>query len=222
MGKVFAVSDLHGQYDYFKQIKEYMKEDDMCYVLGDCVDRGPGSIKILLDIIADKRFKMIKGNHEQIMIEALEQAEQGYMDFQLWYMNGGYETHLEFMSYSREIQLAVISYLKRLPVKLEYKDIILTHAGFSFALEEYVLDDILDEERLMWDRSHLTSTAKSKRGKIQVHGHTPTGLIKEGVEGVFMYSEGKYCIDTGCCFGYPAALLDLDDLLVEYFFKEER
>lgn len=213
MSKVYAVSDIHGQYEMFLKLKELMEEDDICYVLGDCVDRGPGSIKILMDIMVDKRFKMLLGNHELMMLEALEAAEEGYMDFQLWYGNGGQGTHMEFMEYDRGTQMAILSFLKRLPVKFEYKDIILTHAGFSFELEEYVLDDILDEERLVWDRSHITSRALSKKGKIQVHGHTPTATIDRGAAGkICAYHKQKVCIDTGCCFGYKMGVLDLDEL----------
>lgn len=217
MAKVYCVSDLHGQYDIFKRIKEFMKEDDVCYVLGDCVDRGPGSIKILLDIMVDKRFKMILGNHEQMMLEALDSAEEGVMDFQHWYGNGGYKTHMELMKYERGTQLAILSFIRKLPVKLEYKDVVLTHAGYSFSLEEYVLD----EDRLLWDRSHLTSAAKSKLGKVQVHGHTPTPLIIDGAKGILQYSEGKYGIDTGCCFGADAGLLDLDTFEETYFKHKE-
>ena len=135
------------------------------------------------------------------------------MDFQLWYGNGGYQTHMEFMEYDRETQIKIISFLKKLPYKLEYKDIVLTHAGFSFELEEYVLDDILDEDRLIWDRSHIESTAKSKLGKMQVHGHTPTAVIDKRYEGkILQYHEQKICIDTGSCFGYSLGLIDLDTL----------
>lgn len=213
MGRVFACSDLHGQYDKFLKLKSIMQEDDICYVLGDCVDRGPGSIKILLEIVQDERFKMLMGNHEDMMLETLAAAEEGYMDFQLWYGNGGYQTHMEFMEYDRETQIKIISFLKKLPYKLEYKDIVLTHAGFSFELEEYVLDDILDEDRLIWDRSHIESTAKSKLGKMQVHGHTPTAVIDKRYEGkILQYHEQKICIDTGSCFGYSLGLIDLDTL----------
>lgn len=213
MGRVFACSDLHGQYDKFLKLKSIMQEDDICYVLGDCVDRGPGSIKILLEIVQDERFKMLMGNHEDMILEALAAVEEGYMDFQLWYGNGGHQTHMEFMEYDRETQIKIISFLKKLPYKLEYKDIVLTHAGFSFELEEYVLDDILDEDRLIWDRSHIKSTAKSKLGKMQVHGHTPTAVIDKRYEGkILQYHEQKICIDTGSCFGYSLGLIDLDTL----------
>lgn len=211
MGKVYGVSDLHGQYDLFKMIKEYMSEEDVCYVLGDCVDRGPGSIKILVDIMADKRFKMVLGNHEAMMIEALQDAEEGYMDFQLWYMNGGQETHMELMEYDRPAQLAIMSFCKKLPIRLDYKDLILTHAGFDWS------DVDPDEDTLLWDRSHIESKTPSPEGKTQIHGHTPVPDIKKGCWTPIRYSDHKICIDTGACFSKKVSIIDLDTLEVIVF-----
>lgn len=41
MGRTFACADLHGQYNLYKQIKNFLKEDDKVYFLGDATDRGP-------------------------------------------------------------------------------------------------------------------------------------------------------------------------------------
>ena len=33
---IYAIADLHGQYNLFQQVKEYIKPTDKVYVLGDC------------------------------------------------------------------------------------------------------------------------------------------------------------------------------------------
>ena len=35
---VFACSDLHGRYDLFKMIQDFLKEDDQLFVIGDVVN----------------------------------------------------------------------------------------------------------------------------------------------------------------------------------------
>ena len=39
MGRVFACSDLHGMMSLYKQIKDFLKPDDIVYFLGDASDR---------------------------------------------------------------------------------------------------------------------------------------------------------------------------------------
>ena len=50
MGKVYACADLHGQYELWKQIRDYCAEDDIIYFLGDACDRGPEGIKIIKEL----------------------------------------------------------------------------------------------------------------------------------------------------------------------------
>lgn len=50
---VYVMSDLHGCYDaYVKILKKIsFSKEDILYILGDVVDRGPNGMKILLDIL---------------------------------------------------------------------------------------------------------------------------------------------------------------------------
>ena len=46
---IYAMSDIHGQYELFRNLMKQIPlgKDDTLYVLGDVVDRGSASIKIL-------------------------------------------------------------------------------------------------------------------------------------------------------------------------------
>ena len=48
----YVISDIHGQYEPFKRILQQINfsDDDVLYVLGDAIDRGPDGIKILKEI----------------------------------------------------------------------------------------------------------------------------------------------------------------------------
>ena len=47
-------------------------DDDVLYILGDCCDRGPDSLKIYLYIQKFDNIHLIKGNHEIMMRDAFK------------------------------------------------------------------------------------------------------------------------------------------------------
>ena len=47
----YAFSDIHGNMALFKTIQEFLKDDDICYCLGDCADRGPDGWAIIKEAI---------------------------------------------------------------------------------------------------------------------------------------------------------------------------
>ena len=49
---IYVLSDLHGHFDIFIQMlkKINFNDDDELYILGDCCDRGPDSLKIYMYI----------------------------------------------------------------------------------------------------------------------------------------------------------------------------
>ena len=70
---VYCISDIHGEIDKFHAMLELIRfsETDTLYVLGDVIDRYPGGVDILLEIMQSKNIIMIKGNHEQMMYDDL-------------------------------------------------------------------------------------------------------------------------------------------------------
>jgi serine/threonine protein phosphatase 1 len=86
-GRVFAVGDLHGMAHAFDQLLDRAGFDpasDLVWSLGDLVDRGPYSPRCL-DLLDEPWFRAIRGNHEQLMLEA---ADERSVWFQ-WMVNGG-------------------------------------------------------------------------------------------------------------------------------------
>ena len=61
----YVMSDLHGNYDaYIKMLNKIaFKSPDMLYILGDVLDRGPNSIKIILDLMKRPNVEVLAGNH---------------------------------------------------------------------------------------------------------------------------------------------------------------
>lgn len=66
---VYAISDIHGEYERFKELLERcnFKSEDTLYILGDVIDRGEASLEILKYIMHQPNMRMLKGNHESIL-----------------------------------------------------------------------------------------------------------------------------------------------------------
>lgn len=70
--RLFVVGDLHGCYNELMQqlsIVDFNFNNDLLISVGDLVDRGKDSLKCL-ELVKEPWFKAIRGNHEQMCLEA--------------------------------------------------------------------------------------------------------------------------------------------------------
>ena len=65
---IFVVSDIHGDFKAWRKLKNALNANDLCYVLGDACDRERHGIQILSEIMEDKRFHYLIGNHDDFII----------------------------------------------------------------------------------------------------------------------------------------------------------
>jgi serine/threonine protein phosphatase 1 len=89
MNRIFACSDLHGNYKVFQSILQKIDETDKVIILGDVVDRGEHGFQMLKEILLDKRFILIKGNHEDMFVDDMREfhRNEGRDESHAW--NGG-------------------------------------------------------------------------------------------------------------------------------------
>jgi len=59
---------------------------DRCFSVGDLIDRGPQS-KECLPFLDENWFNPVRGNHEQLLIEAVREPRPESLT--MWYLNGG-------------------------------------------------------------------------------------------------------------------------------------
>lgn len=126
----YVLSDVHGQYTSYRKMLDKIKfsEDDFLYVLGDVIDRGPEGIRIIQDIRHRKNAELLLGNHEYMLMNALqylrdreagtvnEDEIDGITPYELWVhpCNGGEGTCLEWLSMPAEEQKELEDYLRSL------------------------------------------------------------------------------------------------------------
>ena len=188
MGKVYASSDWHGCGAPAQKLIDYLKPDDTLYFLGDAIDRGPDSIKLLDWLFTDPRVKMLKGNHEDFMEKCVPLLidDDNYChdsDIDLWlYDNHGMQT-FEYLvnNKTNEEIMEYIDKIKKLPLRLVYDSplghkVIMEHAGFTPGDIPHRSHDSL------WDREHFYDNWNLDYEKYNniylVHGHTPVQYLK--------------------------------------------
>ena len=230
MNKVYAIADIHGQYNLWRQIIETLDQNDILYVLGDCGDRGPDGWKIICEALRDPRVIYIRGNHEEMLLHNWRYDWCGE-DFYMWQYNGGYETFenmLQDVNHQKYlIELAKTKFYHC--YKSKNGNIIhLSHAGFTLMQN----DAIPHKDDLLWDRDHLEDGCdwwpEENPNDYIVHGHTycasrcfsRVDIKLNNSKTVGRYAHGhKICID-GRSFQYgKIAMLDLDTLEEIVFYN---
>jgi serine/threonine protein phosphatase 1 len=169
-----AIGDVHGRLDKLEELFERLNEkyattEKMVVMLGDYVDRGPQSAQAV-ELIRDCQspsFHVLKGNHEQLMIDAVLN-DDGY----LWIANGGGTTITSYTDmYGEDADNKMRSdseWMESLPCVVESDHRIYVHAGLN---PRKPIERV--EEELLWIRDPFLMSTRDW-GKHVVHGHTHT------------------------------------------------
>ena len=217
MGRVFAVSDLHGMYNLYEQINNFIEPEDRVYFLGDAGDRGPEGWKTIKAILSNPQWFYLKGNHEAMLVEAIdeyyEDGRPGFFTYRL-FDNGGASTYESILA-EKDVKF----WLERsrlLPTCDSYVGtqgiVFLSHSGYlpkpgwDFTHPEI-------ENRLIWDREHIKNKHfRNDSYDIVIHGHTPIQHITDNYQpGAFWYcGNRKCCIDNASFHTGITCLLDLN------------
>lgn len=241
--RIYAVGDVHGRYDLWKKLLRSIDEHQerlprakasYVVVLGDIVDRGPESGKVVghLSSLQDRGSNVVTllGNHEDMMLRALRR-EPGLM--RAWLRIGGAAT---LRSYGIDVDAispddpslvdqarkaipeSHIRWLSTLPLSIRSGDYFFCHAGIrpGVALKRQSRSDLL------WIRDEFLQD-ESEHGVVVVHGHSvsadaetrsnrigiDTGAYRTGVL-TALYLEGTEkeflsVSDAGGATGLPAS-----------------
>ena len=230
----YVLSDIHGHLQRFESIMHQinLQPTDTLYILGDVVDRFPDGIKILRRIMKMPNVKMLLGNHEHMMLNAIgdyfdvqSHKYMGDRELRLWYRNGGQVTHEYLKHIRKDLRAEVFAYLRQLPLNLDvevngikYK---LVHGS---PVENYMTSYYYSSkystiaEFAVWERWNETMPVPD--GYVMIFGHTPTIHFNPD-EPWSIWSCGE-AIGIDCGSGYAdgrLCCLRLDDMTV--FYSEE-
>ena len=227
----YVLSDIHGNERRFRSILRQIRlgKEDTLYILGDVIDRHPGGIRILRQIMAAENMKMLLGNHEYMMLRAVGCPYDDNWDdgraLAHWYRNGGKVTHDHLKRIRKTVRREIVDYLRALPlsVDLEVNGAIykLVHAAPA---EAYTMEPKYKNavHFAVWKR--LEADDSLTGDYTLIFGHTTTKHFQNRVPMEIWTGDRRIGIDCGS--GYPEdppegrlACLRLDDGKV--FYSEE-
>jgi serine/threonine protein phosphatase 1 len=203
--RIFAIGDIHGHLTALEALVEGLplEEGDLVVFLGDYVDKGPdvrGTIEYLLEFATTHRAVFLRGNHDQMMVDAREDSSK----FAIWECLGG-ENPLA--SYGAPFS---IEGLQSVPAEhweflqetsrdwFETDELIFVHGG----IRADRAPDEEDRERLLWLTLEAASLHDSGRTVICGHSRQESGQIADLGHTI--------CIDTGINSGGWLTGLALD------------
>jgi serine/threonine protein phosphatase 1 len=232
LSNTYFISDIHGEYDKFKKLLEYIEYDESknLFILGDLCDRGEKTKEVIEYILTLPNVKMILGNHDYFMIKSLES-----MDYTVNWLSIGYGGNATLRSYNYNLN----DYLKNYTTEYknhcellnkmfyyyeEFDSLVMVHAGVNpnRNIEEgQGLNDIL------FIREEFYNHEEPMKNKVIMFGHTPTNFIDNNDKDEIYVDDRKIGIDTGAVFGGKMSLikfnkysLDEKDIEVIYIDKD--
>lgn len=194
---IYAISDIHGSYERYRKMLDLidLREEDTLYVLGDCVDRGPGSAKVLQDMASRDNVIPLLGNHDRfaasflriLCTEITEENALTHLDADFmrglmdWQANGGDTTMKAFRALSRNEQKDLIDYLESFSLyeicEVNGRVFIMTHAGLGSEKARRLSS--YSEEEMTMARSDPRTVFYDDPKIYTISGHTPTFFYNE-------------------------------------------
>lgn len=190
--RVYAVGDIHGRADLFEMIITRIENDNAArgpaqttmILLGDLVDRGPGSATVIAmarEWAKFRKVRILQGNHEEMFLKSFEDENtlRHFLRF------GGRETLLSYpitaeeyqrttldelqMLMAERVPFADVQFMRGMENLIRIGDYVFVHAGIRPGVP-------LDQQSpadLRWIRGEFLDDP-TPRDFAVVHGHTIT------------------------------------------------
>lgn len=210
---IYVTSDAHG---HLRALDNALGQaapgaDDIIYVLGDMIDRGPDPVGVVELVRSLPNARVLMGNHERMMLDVI--AKGSARDELIWERNGGFSTAAGLDALPRERYLEIMDWIAALPVsdavEAGGRSYLLAHAGINaFRLCRDLSEAGMDggsfadvpvetlravmskqlEYDLLWIREQFWGwptglVGPDGRGPVVIAGHTPSLVL------------GRYAID---------------------------
>jgi serine/threonine protein phosphatase 1 len=204
---VYGVGDVHGMADLLSHLLAEIEADSALYgqpatvvFLGDVVNRGAQTRQVLDRLIAGParpgdRWIVLRGNHEQMMLDALTSGDP--FTFRRWLKMGGAQTLASYGGTRRRatqerarelVGSAHLRFLAGLPLMHIAGEYLFVHAG----VEPGVPLHRQDAARLLTIRGRFLKKAHGLPFTV-IHGHTPS-------DGDPVLGPGRIGVDTGAYY----------------------
>ncbi|OZG69956.1 hypothetical protein BTA51_28520 [Hahella sp. CCB-MM4] len=163
-GRDFICSDIHGHFSLLEEQLSHLdfdKEKDRLFCLGDLIDRGQESDQVI-DYLRKPWFFSILGNHELMLIDAMETGNNHV--FMQWYSWGGDWAE----DFSQEALTEYYEALVELPMAIELH-LTKNDPGGKVGLVHAGLPDICDWHTVRQDLSAMDVRDNSTGTSLTYH-----------------------------------------------------
>ena len=219
---IYAIGDIHGHLDKLRIAHELVETDraregaaDAPLVhVGDLVDRGPDSAGVI-DYLAelsrsDPRQIVLKGNHDSMFVEFLENRPGRWSETRYLHPNIGGRATLASYGLPRDGSARALhdkaqknvpedhrAFLTYRPLSHRTGECLFVHAGIfpGIPLEKQ------DPADLMWIRDTFLFDTRD-HGVLVVHGHTPVPTVE--------HHGNRLAIDTGAAWDGPVSAVVIE------------
>ncbi len=202
--RIFVVGDIHGCLNKLNEkllSVDFDESKDLLISVGDLIDRGEQNIECL-DLITQPWFRAVRGNHEQMAIDALASEEYSH-----WLANGGI-WYFQLDTDEKLLATSLIKQVANLPLIIEVTTdsgkYIIAHADYPS--DSYHFGKPISEQHVIWNRERVRK-AKFHEGeeivgaKYFIFGHTP---MNEAI-----WFKNQLYIDTGAVFGRELTMIQI-------------
>ena len=201
--KKLVVGDIHGCYGEFLNLLEKcgLSEDDEIIALGDIVDRGPDTPRLLEFFSSHQNVRSVMGNHERKHIRSYQ---------------GKVHPALSQMITRRELSedgyRKMIDFIGNFPISIELDDALLIHGFYEPGLslkeqKENVLIGTMSGETYFFTRYNIPWYQLYDGEKPVIAGHHDYSRSHKPM----VIKDKVFLIDTGCCYGGALTGLILPD-----------
>ncbi|HDS06689.1 MAG TPA: serine/threonine protein phosphatase [Bacteroides sp.] len=227
MKNYWFIGDIHGEIRLLDRLLPHVQRfsPEAVIFVGDYIDRGAHSREVVDRILElEVPVHCLLGNHEMMMLDAIEHAGIGYSPVELWYYNGGETTlqsfgYTSFFSFQSGMDAQYLDFFRNLKLSHEVRltprrKVVAVHAGISpsipledqLNLENYrelnnymIRNHIQPEDSFLWVREEFYQGDPGKwDGYVVVHGHTPVLKMKRFIakngQRNFLFVENDLCI----------------------------
>ena len=230
--KTFVIGDVHGRRTQLNLLLGILPRDagsDTLIFLGDLIDRGNDAPGVVSDVIelhraAPERVLALRGNHEQMMLDFLDEGATiwlapvtgGERTFEqytgcppLITKEEDYETARQQLKES--IPPEHLEFIRSTPLYYEDEYALYVHAGLDKAKHPRDTTPL----QLLWTRDK--DFYMHYRGKPCLFGHTPTAFLplrgRVGRHGIYIF-HSAIGLDTGYNHNSPLSCLQLPDFIL--------
>ena len=201
--RTLAIGDIHGCHTALTALLDHIKPaaEDQLVFLGDYVDRGPASKRVVETLLGLKQTCstiFLRGNHEEMILMARQTPTKS----RNWQSCGGFETLVSYEAHYEADWVSLIpdshwEFFEQTAKFFETKTDIFVHGCVDPELD---MNEQI-EWLLLW-QSFPQLREPHRSGKRVVCGHTQQGSGKPENVGFAV------CIDTGAAYGNWLTCLD--------------